>query len=509
MSGATAGAAVPTLAPGTELIGEYQGSGFKEAPYIVRRSDGQVVQLSRLLYLTAAAVDGSRDVGEIAREVSESFGRQVKPEHVEFLLQSKLRPAGLIAGATEAPRRMRRADPLLALRHRKSVVPAKVVQAISRVCRFLFVPTIVGAALAWLLTFDAWLFFHHGITEGAFEIVRNPALILALLGMVLGATAWHEVGHASACRYGGAMPGSIGVGIYLVWPAFYTDVTDAYRLDRLGRLRTDLGGIYFNVLFILGTAGAYLLTGFEPLLVLIALQHVQILQQLPPFVRFDGYYVLTDLVGVPDLLSRVKSIFRSLLPGNDRDAALRDLKPWVRAVTVVYLVALVGVLGSVYTLLAMHAPALIESARHSFFVHLHQASAAVEAHNWVLAAIAGIETAAVLLPVVALTLGIARLGNALVGRPLRRVAAQRTVEREPIVLAPHAHEAPWPWLSVSRRSWPATLAGALVAPRSGRQRRRDVAERPGREGERWARERLYPDGLRWERAPSALGGGPR
>ena len=37
-------------------------------------------------------------------------------------------------------------------------------------------------------------------------------------------------------------------GLYLVYPAFYTDVTDSYRLDRAGRVRTDLGGVYFNVL---------------------------------------------------------------------------------------------------------------------------------------------------------------------------------------------------------------------------------------------------------------------
>jgi putative peptide zinc metalloprotease protein len=42
----------------------------------------------------------------------------------------------------------------------------------------------------------------------------------------------------------------IGVGIYLVWPSFFTNVTDSYRLSRAGRLRTDLGGVYFNAVFI-------------------------------------------------------------------------------------------------------------------------------------------------------------------------------------------------------------------------------------------------------------------
>src|SRR5262245_50344471 len=58
--------AVPRLAEGIELIGEYQGSGFLQAPYIVRRVDGQVIQLPRLLYLLAASVDGRRDHAQIA-----------------------------------------------------------------------------------------------------------------------------------------------------------------------------------------------------------------------------------------------------------------------------------------------------------------------------------------------------------------------------------------------------------------------------------------------------------
>ena len=50
----------------------------------------------------------------------------------------------------------------------------------------------------------------------------------------------------------------MGVGIYLVWPAFYTDVTDSYRLPRAARLRTDLGGLYFNAIVAVATFGAWL-----------------------------------------------------------------------------------------------------------------------------------------------------------------------------------------------------------------------------------------------------------
>src|SRR5918912_1940542 len=67
-------APIPSLSPGTELIGEYQGSGFKEPVFLVRRGDGQMIQLSRLLYLVATETDGHKDLGQIAQRVSTEFG---------------------------------------------------------------------------------------------------------------------------------------------------------------------------------------------------------------------------------------------------------------------------------------------------------------------------------------------------------------------------------------------------------------------------------------------------
>ena len=122
-------------------------------------------------------------------------------------------------------------------------------------------------------------------------------LMLLLLGLIILSAAFHECGHATACAYGGAKPGVLGAGIYMVWPAFYSDVTDAYRLGKGGRLRTDLGGVYFNTIFMLVTAAVYFWTRYEPLLVVIALQNIEIVHQFLPFLRLDGYYVVADLTG--------------------------------------------------------------------------------------------------------------------------------------------------------------------------------------------------------------------
>jgi len=46
-AGAPGPGGVPRLADGVELLGEYKDSGFSQPPSLVRRPDGQVIQMSR------------------------------------------------------------------------------------------------------------------------------------------------------------------------------------------------------------------------------------------------------------------------------------------------------------------------------------------------------------------------------------------------------------------------------------------------------------------------------
>src|SRR5919201_2284391 len=92
------------LADGIELLGQYQGSGFKDAPYLARRPDGQMIQLPALLYSVAEHLDGRRRLDEIADRVSDVFGRGLDEEGVQYLIEEKLQPLGMVqAGEGEGP----------------------------------------------------------------------------------------------------------------------------------------------------------------------------------------------------------------------------------------------------------------------------------------------------------------------------------------------------------------------------------------------------------------------
>jgi putative peptide zinc metalloprotease protein len=302
---------------GVELVGKYEGSGRQTERYLARRPDGTYVELTTLLYLVVSNLDGRRTSAEVATVIGKKTGRDVSAENVEYLLE-KLHPLGLIEvnRAHESEEALDRPQMALGLRVKKRVVPVRTVRGASRVLQHLFilpiVVVVVGAFVA--LVIDMVLSGHLSTSVAA--LINHPQLTLVLFGLLLVSMVFHEMGHASACRYGGATPGEIGGGLYLMWPALYTNVTDAYRLDRAGRVRTDLGGIYFNAVFCVVLGAIYQVTGYAPLILAVATTTILMLEQLLPFVRFDGYWIVSDLAGVPDLFPRFASALHRLVPGS-------------------------------------------------------------------------------------------------------------------------------------------------------------------------------------------------
>ena len=368
----------PRLAPGIELIGPYRDSGLENPPYLVRRGD-TVLQLSQLLVVVAAAVDGRRDFDEIAAAAGAQLGRRLSADDVRYLLEEKLAAAGIVAlGAVDhAPPPPATDNRLLALRFRWALVPPELVNDAARRLSWLFRPLVVTGILAVVLGFDGWLFGVHGVQGALDEVIRTPGLLFFLLVLGYLSLVFHEFGHAAGCRYSGARPGAVGAGIYLLWPVLYTNVTDSYRLSRAGRLRTDLGGIYFNAVFIAVLAGAYAVTGYEPLVVAVMAQHFLVLDQLMPWVRFDGYYVITDLTGVPDILDRVRPAFRSLIPGRPRPAEIRSLRPAARRLLFAYLASLVIFVAVAVVTVVTAGPALLAVGWDSLPSHIEALQSAI------------------------------------------------------------------------------------------------------------------------------------
>ena len=217
--------------------------------------------------------------------------------------------------------------------------------------------------LGGVIALNIWLFGTQGIalTRAVRQLPFHPGLFLLVTVLLLLSGFFHELGHATATRYGGGSPGVMGVGIYLAWPAFYTDLTDSYRLNRRDRLRCDLGGVYFNAVLIVVAGVAYTTTGFAPLVVFMVVSQAMAMYQFLPFVRLDGYYIMSDLVGVPNLFAYLGPVLRSIFrrPDPSTEARLHLLKRRARVAIKVWSIVTIVFLAFNFGSIAVLAPIIL------------------------------------------------------------------------------------------------------------------------------------------------------
>ncbi len=134
-------------------------------------------------------------------------------------------------------------------------------------------------------------------------------------------------------------------------------------------------------------AACYGGTSAEILLLVIALSHLEMLEQLLPFVRFDGYFILSDLVGVPDLFARVVPVLRSALSrwplaGRQRDPRVTGLRPRARTVIIAWVLCVIPLLTLFLGYLLLHLPDVNRALWHSASHAAHLVPGAFAGHRY-------------------------------------------------------------------------------------------------------------------------------
>jgi putative peptide zinc metalloprotease protein len=222
---------------------------------------------------------------------------------------------GLLAAISRLPRAL--FDLSLAYDHRSSIIgrvsliPVRVVEWIAGRTALLFSPPALIVCLVAVMGMAPFACRAANESIGRMDLAWGGMGVLTL-GAIAGALV-HELGHASAVARNGFAPGQIGFGFYWIYPVFYTDVNAAWKLPPNKRLMVDLGGIYFQVLFVAAlTPLAFMgpVTNAVRLLILLSLYSV--LQNLNPVFKMDGYWILADLVRIPNLHARTFQFWRTL-----------------------------------------------------------------------------------------------------------------------------------------------------------------------------------------------------
>lgn len=192
--------------------------------------------------------------------------------------------------------------------YEKELFSAQAIDKFSYAFRFLFFHWYMLAVLIIALILDI-CFFVHTPDLLLFNNKVNIYMIIGLFAFILGSSFFHELGHASACKYFGIQHGGIGFGLYLNFPVLYTDVTEVWKLKRGQRCVVNLAGVYFQSYWLILLLVAFFVTGNDMLRYLILIMNLGFVMTLNPFFKFDGYWIASDLLGVPNLQQRSLELF--------------------------------------------------------------------------------------------------------------------------------------------------------------------------------------------------------
>jgi len=191
---------------------------------------------------------------------------------------------------------------------RRTILAESAIARIASLLRFSFnpsllIPGIALAIFAILATVEV---------DGPHVSIERTNF-WAAYGLFVLSLVVHELGHATASIRFGAPVKAIGFAIYLIYPTFYTDVTAAWRLPRHQRVIVDLGGVYFQIF----VAAAILVLAHifrSPTLHAAGMFNVFIFAlSLSPFFKSDGFWAMSDALGIANVDAIAKSALRSLL----------------------------------------------------------------------------------------------------------------------------------------------------------------------------------------------------
>ncbi len=274
-------------------------------------------------YAILRMLDGRRSADQVRREFAACFAPQkITPGELFQFIGSLYRSCLLISDApgqslrllnreVRNRRRVRRAalSGILAIRLR-GFDPDGLLTWLNRRVGWIFSGPAVAACVTMMIASLALLIVNFESFQA-----RLPSLDLffsggnwILLGIVLATTkVLHELGHGLACKRMGSHCHGMGVMFLVLMPCLYCDVSDSWMLkSKWKRAAIAAAGMYVE--FVLASLCVFLWWFSEPgffntvaLNIVVVCSVSTLLFNANPLMRYDGYYILSDLIEVPNL----------------------------------------------------------------------------------------------------------------------------------------------------------------------------------------------------------------
>jgi putative peptide zinc metalloprotease protein len=270
----------------------------------------QYYQIDQVSYLVLNSIKKSTDLGT---SLELAFPTIDLSTHDLRVISDHLTEQVLPLLENQTPPKKKSVKELFTLVHPTAILP------IAKMLAFLFNPRIFYPLLVLSVALNSAFWFLvksktiHFKGQGHLETEVYLGYLLAIFGFLL----LHEFGHATASMVMGKAPGKIGVGIYFVFPAFFTDLTAIWSLQRQQRIVINLGGIHLQLLINLLMMGILFLFQNSPptvsfMLRIIGFNILISLYNINPFFKFDGYWIYSDFFKLPNLRQQSNELLRSL-----------------------------------------------------------------------------------------------------------------------------------------------------------------------------------------------------
>jgi len=263
-------------------------------------------------------IGSSRSLRDITALFNKEFDSAISIEEFVYIFENRIRGLGILKGDTEE--RIRQKGKYLKLRY--TIIDEKWVRLLSAPISFLFKKQLLNfLSITTILTLS--FFYIKNVSFPELYFGFSSSLGLWFIAIYIVSHIFHELGHSAACIRFGASPGSIGIGFYYFRPVFYADVSDVWRLRRSERIIVDLAGIYMQLLFCTVFVCIFIISKDRFFLNMSFLISTTLLFHLNPFFRYDGYWVLTDILNITNLREKSVAVTKSFL-----DKIFRSDRTW-------------------------------------------------------------------------------------------------------------------------------------------------------------------------------------
>lgn len=252
--------------------------------------------------------DGAKTAAQIRDNLRRSCGQNYDAARIEDMLE---RLVGLAIvdnsglGAIENEKQKQRSS-YFALK--LPLLSSEFLKPFTRLLSPLLAPQLIACLFPLLLTGQIIFWsVERQMLPSLYHVPRTAALVFLFIASYVGLFL-HEFGHAAACAKFGARHGPIGLALYLIFPALYTDVTDSWRLSKSKRVIVDAAGTYMSL--VAATAASILFVVYRSAVwaQLCLIYDLTVVLNLNPFLRMDGYWVLSDVLGIPNLMGANREV---------------------------------------------------------------------------------------------------------------------------------------------------------------------------------------------------------